>query len=178
MVSACAPEPAPTGIFFYPPSVAYVNHQYTPTATSSNNLPVSFALDATSTGCSFVDGIVFFDSLGTCVINANQVGDATNPAFPQVQRKIPIYNCPTLRSGIWTGPLGLSANVVVDGSTFSGTVDLSSQGYGVQIFAGVVSCEVVYMTFNSTPLTGTLSYDGKVLSSSYSGIDIVLNAPA
>ena len=178
MSAACAPEPTPTGIFFYPPSVSYVNHLYTPTATSSNNLPVSFALDATSTGCSYIGGVLNFEAVGTCVVNASQVGDATNPAFPTVQRKISIYNCPVLRSGIWTGPLGLSANVVVDGASFTGTVDLTSQGFGVQTFAGLVTCEVVNMTFNSTPLTGTLSYDGKVLSSSYNGLDIVLNAPA
>ena len=45
-------------------------------------------------------------------------------------------------------------------------------------FNGLVSCEIVNMTFNGTPLQGTLSYDGKVLASNYNGLDIVLNAPA
>ena len=73
--------------------------------------------------------------------------------------------------------MNLSANVYVYGTSFSGTVDLSSLGYGVQAFAGTVACEVVSMTFNSTPLTGWLSWDGKTLSSNYNGIDIVLYAP-
>ncbi|MCB1272595.1 MAG: hypothetical protein M9942_10555 [Microthrixaceae bacterium] len=177
--TACAPTPTtPKGISFNAPSIGYVGKQYTPTATSSSGLPVSFALDASSTGCSFADGIIHFESVGDCVINADQPGDATHPADPQVQRTITIHECPPLRPGTWTGPLDLSAEVAVDGSTFTGTVDLSSLGYGVQDFGGTVSCEVVNMTFNGTPLTGRLSTDGSRLSSSYQGIAIVLYAPA
>lgn len=177
--SACAPppQPAPYGISFHPPAVGYVGKHYTPTASASSNLPVSFALDASSTGCSFTGGVVYFDSVGSCVINADQAGDATHPPAPQVRRTISIYDCPPLRSGIWTGPSGLSADVLVNGSTFSGYVDLTSLGYGVQVFEGSVSCEVASMTFNGTPLTGTLSHDGTTLSSTYSGISIVLHAP-
>ena len=50
-------------------------------------------------------------------------------------------------------------------------------GFGVQLFGGSVSCEVVNMTFNGTPLTGVLSPDGSTLSSNYQGIDITLVAP-
>lgn len=177
--AACAPQPPPySGIIFNAPSIGYVGKQFTPTARSTSGLPVTLSLDATSTGCSFVGGVVTYEAVGTCVINANQPGDGTTPADPQVQRKIRVYECPPLRSGIWTGPLGLSANVVVSGSTFTGTVDLSSLGYGVQSFGGTVNCEVASMTFNATPLTGVLSPDGSTLSSTYQGIAIVLNAPA
>lgn len=179
VAAACAPQPAPyKGIRFNPPSIGYVGKQYTPTATSTSGLPVSFALDPSSTSCSLVDGVLTYNTVGDCVVNANQPGDATHAADPQVQRTIKVYNCPPLRSGIWTGPLGLSANVVADGSSFTGSVDLSSMGFGVQVFAGTVSCEVASMTFNSTPLRGVLSYDGSTLSSSYNGIAIVLHAPA
>lgn len=178
VAAACAP-PAPPyhGIRFNPPPFGYVGKHYTPTADSTSGMPVTLALDPSSTGCSFVGGVLSFDAVGSCVINANQPGDATHDPDPQVQRTIRVYNCPPLRSGIWTGPMSLSANVLVDGSTFTGSVDLSSMGYGVQAFAGSVSCEVVNMTFNSTPLTGVLSPDGTTLSSSYNGFDIVLNAP-
>lgn len=177
--TACAPEPPPyRGIVFNPPSFTYVGKQFTPTATSTSGLPVSLALDPSSTGCTFVGGVLSFVAVGNCVVNANQPGDGTIPADPQVQKTIRIFNCPPLRSGLWTGPLNLSANVVATGSSFTGTVDLSSLGFGVQLFAGTVSCEVVNMTFNGTPLTGVLSPDGTVLSSNYNGLDIVLNAPA
>lgn len=178
VASSCAPpQAAPYGISFYPPAVGYVNKHFTPTATATSGLPVSFALAASSTGCSLAGGAVSFDAVGSCVINADQAGDTTYPAAAQVQRTIAIHECPVLRPGIWTGPSGLSATVIVSGSTFTGYVDLSSLGFGVQVFAGIVSCEVVSMTFNSTPLTGELSYDGTTLSSSYSGISIVLHAP-
>lgn len=178
LASACAPpQPTPYGISFYPLTIGYVNKSFTPTASASSNLPVSLALDASSTGCSFTDGVVYFDTVGSCVINADQAGDATNPPAPQVQRTIEIHECPALRSGIWTGPSGLTATVQVDGTTFTGYMDLASLGYGIQVLAGTVSCEVVNMTFNTTPLTGTLSYDGSTLSGSYSGISIVLHAP-
>jgi hypothetical protein len=178
VAAACAPEPPPYyGIIFNPPPIGYVGKQYTPTATATSGLPVSFALDPSSTGCSFVDGVVSFEAVGSCVINANQPGDASNAASPQVQRTIKVYTCPPLRAGVWTGPLGLSANVVVNGSSFTGTIDLSSLGFGVQSFAGDVTCEVASMTFNATPLSGVLSFDGSTLSSNYNGIDIVLYAP-
>jgi hypothetical protein len=179
--AACAPEPTPPpyyGIYFYPPSIGYVTKTYVPKATATSGLPVSFSLDATSTGCSLTDGVLSYEAVGTCVVNANQAGDETHAASAQVQRKIKLYDCPPLRSGVWTGPLNLSANVTAEGSFFTGTVDLSSLGYGVQVFAGSVSCEVAHMTFNNVPLTGYLSPDGSTLSSNYNGIDIVLYAPA
>lgn len=179
MLSACAPPPTkPKGIVFNPPGYSYVGKQYTPTATAPSGLPVSFALDTTSTGCSFSEGIIHFESVGSCVINADQAGDETHPAAQQVQRTITVYECPPLRSGLWTGPMNLSANVIASGSTFTGTVDLTSLGYGVQTFEGSVDCDVASMTFNGTPLTGRLSPDGSRLTSSYQGISIVLNAPA
>lgn len=179
VAGACAPPPSAPykGIRFSAPSFSYVGKTFTPTATSTSGLPVTLTLDATSTGCSFSGGVVTFTSTGTCVINANQPGDGTIPADPQIQRKITVYNCPPLRSGRWTGPMNLSADVVATGSSFTGTVDLTSLGYGVQIFEGTVNCERASMTFNGVPLTGTLSPDGSRLTSSYQGISIVLNAP-
>ncbi|MFZ4519364.1 MAG: hypothetical protein ACOYOP_13305 [Microthrixaceae bacterium] len=178
VAAACAPEPPPyKGIVFNTPSYSYVGKRFTPTATSTSGLPVSLALDASSSGCTFAGGVLTFVSVGNCVINANQPGNGTVPADPQVQKTIRIFTCPPLRSGTWSGPLNLSANVVASGSSFTGFVDLSSLGFGVQTFAGSVSCDVVNMTFNATPLTGVLSPDGSTLSSNYNGIDIVLNAP-
>ncbi|MGB3409872.1 MAG: hypothetical protein WBA45_01640 [Microthrixaceae bacterium] len=176
---ACAPPPAaPTGISFYPPAVGYVGKQYVPTATAANNLPVSFSLDAPSTGCALTAGVLHFDAVGSCVVLADQPGDATNPPLPQVRRTITIYECPPLRSGKWTGPEGTSANVVVSGPTsFSGTVDLSAFGAGVQSFVGTIDCDLVRMTFNGTALSGRLSPDGSMLSSSFNGIAIDLYAP-
>lgn len=179
LAAACAPPPeAPTGISFNPPAVGYVGKQYVPKATAANNLPVSFSLDAPSTGCELTGGVLYFDSVGSCVVLADQPGDATNPPLPQVRRTITIYECPPLRAGRWTGPEGTSANVVVNGSTtFSGTVDLTAFGAGVQSFAGTIDCDLVLMTFNGTALSGRLAPDGSRLWSSFNGISIELTAP-
>jgi DNA-binding beta-propeller fold protein YncE len=63
---------------------------YTPGATASSGLPVTITLDSTSTGCTISDGVVSFPALGTCVIDANQAGDANYPAASEVQQVIPI----------------------------------------------------------------------------------------
>jgi hypothetical protein len=52
---------------------------YTPAATSTSGLPVTFTLDGTSTGCSLSSGVVSFTSVGTCVIDADQAGTADTP---------------------------------------------------------------------------------------------------
>lgn len=152
--------------------------QYVPKASAANGLPVSFSLGASSADCSLIAGVLYFDSTGDCVVLADQPGDATHPPLDQVSRTIRVYECPPLRAGLWTGPQGTSANVIVNGSIFTGSVDLTALGFGVQSFGGFVDCDVVQMTFNGTPLTGRLSPTGSTLSSTYNGISIVLNAPA
>jgi hypothetical protein len=63
---------------------------YTPTATATSGLPVIIALDGTSTGCALASGVVSFTAPGTCVIDANQPGDATYSAAPQVQQSFTV----------------------------------------------------------------------------------------
>ena len=178
--AACAPAPTVPyyGISFRAPANAYLNRTFTPAPTATSGLPVTLTLDATSTACTLIGGVVTFQTVGPCVINANQAGNETFAAARQVQRTINVRECPPLRSGLWTGPSGTSANVIFSGTTFNGTVNLTSLGFGVQSFVGSVACEVVSGSFNGTPLPGILSFDGRILSSNYSGISIVLNAPA
>jgi hypothetical protein len=68
----------------------HVGDTYTPTATASSGLPVTLSLDLSSTGCSFSAGLVTFTAPGTCVIDANQGGNATYVAATQMQQSIPI----------------------------------------------------------------------------------------
>ena len=180
LATACVPEPTTPyyGIIFNAPANVYVYRTYTPQATATSGLPVTLTLDASSTACELNEGVLYFARTGPCVVNANQAGDATNPPAKQVQRTLMVRECPPLIPGTWTTPLGATANIQVSGTTFSGTADLTGLGFGTVSFSGLVSCEVVNMTFNGTPLQGTLSFDGKVLASNYNGIDIVLNAPA
>lgn len=178
VAASCAPPPSPPkGIVFNPPPIGYVGQTYVPKATAPNGLPVAFALDATSTGCSLADGVLSFDAVGTCVVLASQTATETTPALPTVSRTIKVYECPTLRSGRWTGPQGTYADVVAGDTFFSGTASLAVLGLGVQPFAGTKSCDVLQMTFNGVNLTGRLTFDGSKINASYSGIAVVLNAP-
>jgi large repetitive protein len=70
------------------PSPANVGTTYTPTAAATSGLSVAFTLDATSIGCALASGVVSFTSAGTCVVNANQAGDANYGAAAQVQQSI------------------------------------------------------------------------------------------
>jgi len=58
---------------------------YTPTATATSSLAVAFTLDGTSTGCSLTAGVVSFTGVGTCVVDANQSGNANYNAASQQQ---------------------------------------------------------------------------------------------
>ncbi|MCW2785743.1 MAG: Endoglucanase-like protein [Marmoricola sp.] len=71
------------------PGAPMVNDMYTPDATASSGLDVTITLDPTSTGCTLDgDGVVTFTAAGTCLIDADQAGDATYTEAPQVQQSI------------------------------------------------------------------------------------------
>ena len=63
---------------------------YTPTATATSGLAVTITLDGSSTGCSINAGVVSFTSAGSCVLDANQAGNATYYAAPQVQQSFAV----------------------------------------------------------------------------------------
>lgn len=67
---------------------------YTPAATSTSGLAVTITLDASSTGCSLTGGVVSFTAAGTCVLDANQAGDDTVAAAPQVQQSFTVAASP------------------------------------------------------------------------------------
>jgi hypothetical protein len=72
---------------------------YTVTATASSGLPVTFTIDASaSTVCTIAGSTVSFIGSGTCVINANQAGNANYNAAPQVQQSFVVYQSPVITS--------------------------------------------------------------------------------
>jgi hypothetical protein len=75
-----------------PPSNAVVGGPtYTPTATATSGLDVTFTIDATATSvCSISAGVVSFDSAGTCVINADQAGNENYKPAAQVQQSFTV----------------------------------------------------------------------------------------
>ncbi len=60
---------------------------YTVSATATSGLAVTFAIDASASGvCAIAGSSVTFQGAGTCVINANQAGNANWNAAPQAQQ--------------------------------------------------------------------------------------------
>ncbi len=74
-----------------PPNPAATGGSYSPTATSSVGLPVTIAVDATSSAvCSITAGVVSFSGPGTCTLNADQPGVPGLPAATQVQQSFTV----------------------------------------------------------------------------------------
>jgi hypothetical protein len=65
---------------------------YSPTATSSSGLGVTFSLDSGSTGCVFNGTVVTFAGVGTCVIDANQAGNDQYAPAVQEQQSINVVS--------------------------------------------------------------------------------------
>jgi len=99
---------------------------YTPTATATSGLAVTFTIDASASSvCSISGGIVSFNAVGTCVINANQGGNANYKPATQVQQSFAV-NLPASQARLYIAqqemqgsPFGLNAGVSIRKS-FSG----------------------------------------------------------
>ena len=104
------------------PTNAKVGGTYTPTATATSGLTVDLTIDATASSiCSISAGVVSFDAVGTCVIDANQDGDGTYHAAPQAQQSfaidastywLPWYNNVDLDTQLRFGNIGGSTATV------------------------------------------------------------------
>src|SRR5699024_7108765 len=66
------------------PTDPVVGGTHVPEATATSALPVTMSVDPTTdAACTMADGTVTFTAVGTCVIRADQPGDADwNPAEP------------------------------------------------------------------------------------------------
>ena len=64
---------------------------YTPAAFATSGLPVAISLDPSSSGCALSStGVVSFPAAGTCLIDANQAGNADYLPATQVQQAITV----------------------------------------------------------------------------------------
>jgi hypothetical protein len=85
-----------TVAFTSAPPTATVGGTYAVTANASSGLPVAFTLDSGSSGCSLSGSTVSFTAAGTCVIDANQAGNATSNAATQVQQSLTVTQAKTV----------------------------------------------------------------------------------
>ena len=95
MMVAAAGLPAQTITFTSaPPNPALVGHSYTPMATATSGLTVSFAVDPSSAGSCFIGGgvVAFVGTQSPCIIHATQAGDATHAPATPVKQEFPVLD--------------------------------------------------------------------------------------
>jgi len=82
-----------------PPTPARIGGRYAVVARATSGLPVSLSIDRSSRGvCSIASGTVTFSKKGTCVIDANQSGNASWAAAAQIRQSISITSTATVRA--------------------------------------------------------------------------------
>jgi hypothetical protein len=82
----------PQSITFTAPGSGTVGVPLTLSATASSGLKVAFSVDPASDAgvCTVSGNTVTFSAAGTCVMDANQAGNATYAAAPPVQQTIKV----------------------------------------------------------------------------------------
>ncbi|MGE5168543.1 MAG: Ig-like domain repeat protein, partial [Deltaproteobacteria bacterium] len=96
---------------------------YTVTATASSGLTVALTIDASSASvCSLTGSTVSFIGVGTCVIDANQAGDANYTAATQVQQSFAVGKGSQTITFTSTAP----AAATVGGTTYAVTATSSA----------------------------------------------------
>jgi hypothetical protein len=99
-----------------PASAAVGGAAFSVSATASSGLPVTLAIDASAGSvCSITGSSVSFQSPGTCVINANQAGNANYAAAPQAQQSFAVGRADQTLSFTSTAP----AAATVGGAAYS-----------------------------------------------------------
>jgi hypothetical protein len=115
---------------------------YTPTATASSGLAVSFTIDASAGSvCSISGGVVSFKAAGTCAIDANQPGNSNWNAAPQVQQSFIVKGLLTI------------AGVVKDGGKVK--VHFTGSGAIASTTITVTICKVNVFPCTGTNIAGT-----------------------
>jgi hypothetical protein len=118
-----------------PPGAAVAGATYNVAATATSGLPVAFTIDASASAvCSIAGSTVSFTAAGTCVVNANQAGDASYLAAPQVQQSFTVAKGSQTVSFTSTAPVAAAvagATYTVAGTSTSGlavafTIDASA----------------------------------------------------
>jgi hypothetical protein len=117
---------------------------YPVTATATSGLPVAFSIDPTSTAgtCSLSGSTVEFTAAGTCMVDANQSGDASHAPAPQ--------NSQTITVGAAAAQPGVSG-VSPNSGLISGGTTITITGANFVAGAGVVIGQ------GNGPVTGAIA---------------------
>jgi hypothetical protein len=109
-----------------PPAPGVVGQTYTPAATGgASGNPVTFGIDASSAGsCTISGGVVTFAAVGTCVVDADQAGNADYLTASQVQQSIAVAG--TSRGAFIQGNTYSSGSTYISSQTISTTSDVTA----------------------------------------------------
>ena len=134
------------------PAGATVNgSSYSVSATATSGLPVSFTIDAVAASvCSISGSTVSFNSAGTCVIDANQAGDANWNAAPQAQQTFAVVKADQTISFTSAAP----ANAAVGGATYAVSATATS-GLTVAFTIAPASASVCAISASTVSFIGT-----------------------
>ena len=119
---------------------------YKPTASGGPSAnPVAISLDSHASGCVLANGVVSFTGTGTCVVDANQAGNANYLDAPQVQQSIKINAAPqkitftsTNPSPVIVGGAGYRPVAVGGHSTNPVVISLNAHSSSCTLSKGVV----------------------------------------
>ena len=134
-----------------PAAAAVGGATYTVTATGgASGNPVTFAIDASASSvCSIAGSTVSFAGVGTCVINANQAGNASYNAAPQVQQSFAVGKGSQTISFTSTAPVGAT----VGGATYAVTATATS-GLAVSLAIDASASAVCSISGSTVSFTG------------------------
>ena len=133
------PELPPQSITFTstPPAAAVVGGSYTSTATGgASGNPVTFTIDASADGiCAMAGATVTFVGVGTCVVDANQAGNAGYEAAAQVQQSFAVIGTQSITftstppaTSVVGGTYTSMATGGASGNPVTLTIDASAHG--------------------------------------------------
>ena len=133
-----------------PTSATVGGGTYTVTATATSGLPVTFSVNVAATGvCAIADASVSFLAAGTCVIDADQAGDASFNAAPQVQQSFAVGKGEQAISVTSTAP----TDAVVGGTTYTVTAT-STSGLAVALTIDASAASVCSITGETVSFRG------------------------
>ena len=119
------------------PSATVGGATYTPTATSTSGLTVTITVDSLSSSiCSISGGVVSFQAVGTCTLDANQAGNGNYNAATQVVQNVTVTKGSQTITFTSTAP-----SATVGGATYTPTAT-STSGLTVTITVASLSSSV------------------------------------
>jgi YVTN family beta-propeller protein len=165
-----------------PPSPAVVSGSHTvETAGGGSSQPVTLSIDAATTNdaCSLIGDVVSFDHAGSCVVAADQAGDADHSAAPTATQHIDVVREAT------TAVVTLSDDNVVYGEPATATVQVGDPENGSVQFTvdgspvGAPVATAADGTATSPELTGaTLAVGAHSVGAVYTPADTNRYAPS